>query len=85
MARLKPMENSGSLTVNTGGTGQAQIAIIWERRRNGSLKVRAKSAGGSESPPGETEKLFDEVNRKCFAGITERIYRRYHLFYNGLA
>jgi hypothetical protein len=47
--------------------------------------VRAKSAGPSEFPAGEAERFFDEVNRKCLAGITERIYRRYHLFYDGLA
>ena|GEM_PF-1863754 len=85
MAQIESKENSGSLTVNSGGTRQAQLAIVWERRRNGPLKVRAKSAGPSEFPRGEADKLFDEVNRKCLARVTERIYRRSHLFYDGLA
>jgi len=86
VTQIEPRENSGSLTVNSGGAGQAQIAIIWERRRNGPLKVRAKSAGPSEFPLDEAQRLFDEVTRKCLAGITERIYRRSQLFYDdGLA
>jgi hypothetical protein len=85
MGQIEAKENSGNVTVNTGASGQAQIAVIWERQRNGPLKVRAKSTGASDFPPGETNEFFEEVNRKCLAGITERIYRRYHLFYNGLA
>ena len=60
MGQLEARENSGTVTINTGALGQAQIAVIWERRRNGPLKVRAKSAGASDFPSGETKEFFDD-------------------------
>jgi hypothetical protein len=85
MGQLDAKENSGSLSVSRGGDGLTQLAIVWERKRNGPLKVRAKSAGAVTFQAGELKGFFDEVNRQCLAGITERVYRRGHLHYNGLA
>ena len=51
IGQLEARENSGSITVNTGGAGKPQLAVVWERKRGGPIKVRARSAGVPEFPP----------------------------------
>src|SRR5258706_12228469 len=50
IGQIEAKENSGSITVNTGGTGQPQLAVVWERKRGGPIKVRARSAGTPQFP-----------------------------------
>src|SRR5438067_314105 len=40
-SQIEASENSGSLTVTAGTTGQ--IVIAWERKPDGPLRIRAKS------------------------------------------
>jgi hypothetical protein len=83
--QLEARENSGSITVNTGGPGEPQLGVVWERKRGGSIKVRARSPGTPAFPLAQLQELFAHVNERCRAGITARIYCRGLLYYNGLA
>ena len=84
--QLEARENSGSITVNTGGAGKPQLAVVWERKRGGPIKVRARSAGEPEFPLTQAQELFEQVNERCRSGATERFYRRGLLHYEeGLA
>src|SRR6266567_3529934 len=49
IGQLEAKENSGSITVNTGD-GQPQLAVVWERKPGGPLKVRARSTGSPDFP-----------------------------------
>jgi hypothetical protein len=81
IGQYEARENSGSITVKAGGS---ELAVVWERKLNGPLQVRARSAGAPEFPLNEAQELFNRVNENCRSGATERIYRRYQLEYEGL-
>ncbi len=82
--QLEAKENSGSITVNTGGPGQPQLAVIWDRKRNGPIKVRARSTGTPEFPLGEANEFFRKVNESSRARATEQFHRGWQLCYDGL-
>jgi len=82
--QLDGKENSGSTTVNTGGPDQPQLAIVWERKRGGPIKVRYRSAGMTEFLLTDAQELFDKVNELCRTGTKERVYCRGQLVYEGL-
>jgi hypothetical protein len=50
VGQLDGKENSGSITILTGGVDQPQLAIVWERKRGGPIKVRYRSVGKSDFP-----------------------------------
>jgi hypothetical protein len=52
--QIDAKENSGSLTIHAGGVAQ-ELALVWERKRNGPIKIRAKSCGSAQLP-------LDEIN-----------------------
>lgn len=82
--QMEARENSGSITANTGGTEKAVLAIVWERKRDRPMNVRARSTGILEFPLAEAKELFERVNDRCRSGATERIYRRGLLEYEGV-
>jgi hypothetical protein len=84
IAQIEARENSGSLTVNSGAQGEAQLAVIWERKRDGPLKVRARSAGVSEFPLDQANEFFQQVNERCAAGAKQPFYQGWMLCYEGL-
>jgi hypothetical protein len=84
MGQIEARENSGSISVNAGTAHQPQLTVVWERRRTGAMRVRAQSIGEPELPLVETQALFDKVNERCRSGITESIYSRGMLAYDGL-
>jgi hypothetical protein len=59
--------------------------VVWERKRDGPLKIRSRSAGTPALPIAQLQELFDQVNQRSQAGTTERIYRRSQLHFSGLA
>jgi hypothetical protein len=85
IGQLERRENSGSLTIHTGLAGLPQIDVVWERKKGGPLKIRSRSAGAHGPPIPQLRELFDRVNQRAQAGITERIYRRGQLHFDGLA
>lgn len=84
IGQLEAKENSGSLSINTGTPGQAQLALIWERKRGGPIKVRARSAGTPEFPLDQATEFFRQINECSRAGATEQFHRGWQLFYEGL-
>jgi hypothetical protein len=83
MGQLERHENSGSITITAGANGP-QLAVVWERKHLGALRVRAGPAEPPEFTASELAALFERINEQCRAGITRRSYRRGHLYYNGL-
>jgi hypothetical protein len=65
--------------------GSPQLDVVWERKRDGPIKVRARSALTSEFPLRDAQELFDQANERCRLGSTERFYRRGLFHYEGLA
>lgn len=84
IAQMEAKENSGSLTINTGGPGQPQLAVVWERNRGGPIKVRARSVRMPEFPLDEANELFRHVNERSRAGTSEEFHRGWQLCYDGL-
>jgi hypothetical protein len=83
LAQLECRENSGNVTVMSGG--KALLDIVWERRRSGPLSVRARPGPGWESSPLEAERFLGQVNERCRNGATQPIYARGTLQYKGRA
>lgn len=81
IAQSEARENSGSITANVGGGSNIQLALIWERQRGGAMHVRVRPAG---LPLTDTQTLLDRVNEQCRAGVTQQVYRRCQLEYEGL-
>src|SRR5436309_3490809 len=65
MGQIEAKENSGSLFVNSGASELGQLAIVWERKRNGPLKVRAKPTGATDPSMIAYDAFLTEVNRRC--------------------
>ena len=59
--QMEARENSGSVTVNIGGADKASLAVVWERKRERPMNVRARSAGVPEFPLAEAQELFERV------------------------
>jgi hypothetical protein len=83
LGQLERAENSGSITV--AANGQPQLDIVWERKRDRPMKVRARQASTSNLSLSEAEQFFSEVNDSCGTTVTEPIYDCGTLQYDGLA
>jgi hypothetical protein len=83
LGQLERAENSG--TISIVASGKPYLDIVWEQRRGGPLKVRARPALPSEFPLTEAERFLNEVNDRCRSGATEPIYARGTLQFEGLA
>ena len=83
LVQLEAMENSGSIAVRTGTAGQ-KLAIVWERKCGGRMKVRARSDGGTDFPLDLAREVFEQASVRCQARATDQVYRRGQLFFEGL-
>jgi hypothetical protein len=83
LGQLERAENSG--TINIAAKGNPQLEIVWERKRGGSMKVKARTSSSSALSSSEAEQFCKEVNDACSVGITEPVYVRGTLQYDGLA
>jgi len=85
VVQLDPSENSGSSVICSGVPGQSPaLEMIWDRAREGPLRIQARPAG---TPPMDLQfvmELLDAVRSRCEAGTTARLHRRGHLIYEGL-
>lgn len=84
IGQLEARENSGSITVSSGGPGSPQLAVVWDWKRDGPINIRARSAGTPEFAITHAQELFDQTNR-CRTRATERFFRWGQLEYEGLA
>jgi hypothetical protein len=83
IAQMEAKENSGTITVSSGVEGQ-QLAVVWERKRSGPIKVRARSSSASQFPLDQANDFFAHVNECSEKGATEEFYRAWQLNYEGL-
>jgi hypothetical protein len=82
--QISARENGTSITVNADGSAQKQLAVIMEQKHGDVLKIRARSIGAIEFPLADCNEFFEQINKQCHAGITELIYGRAQLAYEGL-
>jgi hypothetical protein len=83
LGQIDRAENSGTITITANG--QPQLDIVWERKRDRPMKVRARLASRSHLSLAEAGLFFEEVNESCGSAVTEPIYVRGTLQYDGLA
>src|SRR5438067_6182866 len=84
IAQIDRSENSGSISVNQGSPDKPQLTVVWERRRDRAMLVRARSEGQPEMGLTEIQAFFDEINARCASRSVEQVYRRRTLEYYGL-
>ncbi len=83
IAQLNATENSGSQTVHMGAAAaESELVIVWERKRNGPLVLRARTVG--QFPLSVAQELLERVSENCRAGLKARFYFRGQLEYDGL-
>src|SRR5258706_16147864 len=76
-------ENSGGERVCIGAAAtECEIVIVWERKRNGPLVLRARTVG--QFPLNVAQELLERVSENCRAGLKARFYFRGQLEYDGL-
>jgi hypothetical protein len=80
--QLERAENSGTITVV--GNGKPKLDIVWERKRDGPLRVRAGLAAASDVSSSEAEEFFSEINLRCRSANALSLYVRGTLEYRGL-
>src|SRR5437660_1115939 len=59
IGQIEARENSGSITVNAGDRDKPQLAVVWERKSDRPMQVRARSAREPGLPFAEVQALFD--------------------------
>jgi len=60
------------------------LAVVWEWKREGPIRIRARSTEAPKVLLAEVRQFFEVVSERCRAGATERFYRRGQLHYDGL-
>jgi hypothetical protein len=81
LAQMEAKVNSGSITIQAD---KSSLALVWERKREGPLRIRARSAGASEFASDQARELFEEVSKRCATNAMEKVYLRGQLQYVGL-
>ena len=61
IGQLEARENSGSITVSSGEPGSPELAVVWDRKRDGPINIRARSAGRLEFAITHAQELFDQI------------------------
>jgi hypothetical protein len=83
LSQVDRAENSGTIVITA--SGKPKLDIVWERKRGGPLKVRARLAASSDLSPAEAEQFFGDVNDHCRSAVTVPVYARGTLQYEGRA
>jgi hypothetical protein len=83
LGQIDRAENSGTITIIADG--QPQLEIVWERKRDRPMKVRARVASSSSLSLSDAKQFFSAVNDSCGSAGTEPIFVRGTLQYEGLA
>jgi hypothetical protein len=80
--QLEARENSGTISARTQ-TGAEVLDIVWNRKRGGDMKIRARCYPDVMPQP-DLEALLEAVRTKSVSGAMERHYRFGSLEYEGL-
>lgn len=83
ISQIEAKENSGSITFNDR-SGQPRIEVVWERKRGGPIKVRARPVGAPPLPLDQANEFIQQVNARSAAGETKQVFQAWHLCYEGL-
>lgn len=82
LAQLGARENSGSFTIGISGTNSA--TLVWERRKNKPLKIKARVEQHASLQLAELQSALSATNASCRAAQLTRVYCRGQLEYDGL-
>src|SRR5262249_41829202 len=63
LGQIERQENSGTITVT--GDGAPKLDIVWEHRRDGPLKVKARLAAASSLSIADARQFFCDINNDC--------------------
>lgn len=77
LKQIERAENSGTISVK-GVDGSDIVSIVWERRRNGPLKLRARPKTDA------SVELIEATQEAHRVGTLQRFYRRGLLHFDGL-
>ena len=86
IGQLEARENSGSITVSSGGAGRPPNSPSfgnWKPADRSNIRARSPERQSLRLP--DAQELFDQINNRCRSGATERFYCGGQLHYNGLA
>jgi len=85
LSQLEGAENSGTLSVHTDrGPSPPTIEVVWERPRDGDLRVRARTSGTPVLSLGIARDFFHATSARQSEGKTLRAHRWAILTYHGL-
>lgn len=82
LSQIDAKENSGTVTVNGGAAGQ--LAVVWERKRGGPIKIKARSTGAPEFPLAQARELIGRVHDRSRSAVKEQFLKHGQLCYTGL-
>jgi hypothetical protein len=80
--QIERVDNSGTITITTNG--KPHLDIVWERKRDRPLNVRARLATSSDLSLSDAEQFFSQINNCCHSAASIPIYCRGTLQYDGL-
>jgi hypothetical protein len=85
LSQIDAAENSGSLSVHTAtGATPLTLEIVWEKERDKSLRIRARTSGSPTLSVEVARDFFSAVDVRRQRGTTLRERRRAWLTYNML-
>lgn len=84
IAQREARENSGSITIRTAGAVGPQVVIVWDRRRNRPLMLRARSDGTPQLPVAVIAEFLGTVDEHTCAGATAQFHLSGQVAYDGL-
>ena len=80
--QLERAENSGTIVLTSSGI--PQLEMVWERKRDRGLKVKARAVPSSPFSSADVEQFCNGVTDACARAVTEPISLRGTLQYDGL-
>jgi hypothetical protein len=85
LSQLEAAESSGTHSIYTAnGPSPPMLQLIWERPRDGTLRVRARPDGTPTMPLQLAENFIGAVNERVRARVMDRAHKWELLTYQGL-
>jgi hypothetical protein len=72
--QMEARENSGSITVSDRQANQPRLAVVWERKRNGPMVVRARPLGAPEFALSDAQQMLCRINERFRSGAKELFF-----------
>jgi hypothetical protein len=85
VSQIDAKENGGSFTIRPAGSDpQPELVVVWERKRRGSLVVRARAGGMPNFGAALATSLLETVSALAHTGARERFFCAGYVEYDGL-